>query len=198
MRMTVFQARFINFLARIRKILGGALTISHERKINALTPNDASTYCRGRGICCRQDTRFRAQSTIDIRTGDLVVDLKTRLVSVHDKPVRVTCREYCIFELLSVRKGAIVTKQMLLDHLYGGMDAPELKIIDVFVCNLRKKLAQATGGNHYIETVWGAAICFATRQQQGPPGHVPIMPEARFVSAHIDDRPVHIVKPRPD
>jgi len=69
--------------------------------------------------------------------------------------MRVTCKEYSIFELLSVHKGAIVTKQMLLDHLYDGVDAPELKIIDVFVCNLRKKLAQATGGNHYIETVWG-------------------------------------------
>jgi DNA-binding winged helix-turn-helix (wHTH) protein len=48
-----------------------------------------------------------------------------------------------------------LTKEMLLNHLYGGMDEPELKIIDVFVCKLRKKLAQATGGEHYIETVWG-------------------------------------------
>ena len=95
----------------------------------------------------------KRQSTI--RTGDLVVDLKTRVISVHDKAVRVTCKEYCIFELLSVHKGAIVTKQTLLDHLYDGVDAPELKIIDVFVCNLRKKLVQATGGQHYIETVWG-------------------------------------------
>lgn len=103
-----------------------------------------------RGI--RGSARNR-QSTI--RTGDLVVDLKTRVISVHDKPMRATCKEYCIFELLSVHKGAIVTKQMLLDHLYDGVDAPELKIIDVFVCNLRKKLAQATGGQRYIETVWG-------------------------------------------
>ena len=44
---------------------------------------------------------------------------------------------------------------MFLNHLYGGMGEPELKIIDVFVCKLRKKLAQATGGSHYIETVWG-------------------------------------------
>ena len=95
-----------------------------------------------------------------IRTGDLVIDLKTRVVSVHDKPVRVTCKEYSIFELLSVHKGAIVTRQMLLDHLYDGVDAPELKIIDVFVCNLRKKLAQATGGQRYIETVWGRGFIF--------------------------------------
>jgi two-component system cell cycle response regulator CtrA len=113
-------------------------------------PTVADEVSAARG---KRDSASNRQSTI--RTGDLVVDLKTRLVSVHDKPAPVTCREYCIFELLSVRKGAIVTKQMLLDHLYGGMDAPELKIIDVFVCYLRKKLAQATGGNHYIETVWG-------------------------------------------
>ena len=91
----------------------------------------------------------------EIRTGELVVDLETRVVSVHDKPVPLTGKEYCIFELLSLRKGKVVTKQMLLDHLYGGMNEPELKIIDVLVCYLRKKLAQATGGKHQIETVWG-------------------------------------------
>ena len=79
-----------------------------------------------------------------IRTGNLVVDLDSRLVSVHDIPVRLT-----------VRQGTTVTKEMLLNHLYGGTDEPQLKIIDVFVCKLRKKLAPATGGNHYIETVWG-------------------------------------------
>ena len=42
-----------------------------------------------------------------------------------------------------------------LNHLYGGRDEPELKIIDVFICKLRKKLANAAKGNNYIETVWG-------------------------------------------
>ena len=90
-----------------------------------------------------------------IRTGDLVVDLNTRVVSVDNKPVHLTGKEYDILELLSLRKGTTITKEMFLNHLYGGMDEPELKIIDVFVCKLRKKLAQATGGNHYIETIWG-------------------------------------------
>lgn len=90
-----------------------------------------------------------------IRTGDLVVDLNTRVVAANDKPVHLTGKEYGILELLSLRKGTTLTKEMLLNHLYGGMDEPELKIIDVFVCKLRKKLAQATGGNHYIETIWG-------------------------------------------
>jgi two-component system cell cycle response regulator CtrA len=73
----------------------------------------------------RGSTRNR-QSTI--RTGDLVVDLESRVISVNDRPVRLTGKEYCIFELLSLRKGAIVTKGMLLDHLYGEMDAPELSL----------------------------------------------------------------------
>jgi DNA-binding winged helix-turn-helix (wHTH) protein/transposase-like protein len=93
------------------------------------------------------------QSTI--RTGDLVVDLEARVLSVHDKPVPLTSKEYCICELFSLRKDTVVTKQMLLDHLYGGMDEPNPRIINVFVCHLRKKLAQATAGKHYIETVWG-------------------------------------------
>jgi len=57
--------------------------------------------------------------------------------------------------LLSLRKGTTLTKEMFLNHLYGGMDEPELKIIDVFVCKLRKKLSVATKGENYIETVWG-------------------------------------------
>jgi two-component system cell cycle response regulator CtrA len=90
-----------------------------------------------------------------LRIGKLVVNLGTRAVTVGGKQVQLTDKEYDIFALLSLRKGTILTKEMFLDHLYGGMDEPELKIIDVFVCKLRKKLAQATGGHHYIETVWG-------------------------------------------
>ena len=90
-----------------------------------------------------------------IRTGKLAVNLDARIVSVEDQPVHLTGKEYGILELLSLRKGTILTKEMFLDRLYHGMNEPELKIIDVFLCKLRKKLAQATGGNHYIETVWG-------------------------------------------
>jgi two-component system, cell cycle response regulator CtrA len=85
----------------------------------------------------------------------LAVNLDTRIVSVDDQPVHLTGKEYAILELLSLRKGITLTKEMFLNHLYRGVGEPELKIIDVFVCTLRRKLAQATGGNHYIETVWG-------------------------------------------
>jgi DNA-binding winged helix-turn-helix (wHTH) protein len=94
-------------------------------------------------------------SEATIQTGRLLVNLDTGVVSVEDQPVHLTGKEYGILELLSLHKGTTLTKEMFLDHLYGGMDEPEPKIIDVFVCKLRKKLAHATGGKHYIETVWG-------------------------------------------
>src|SRR3989475_1574718 len=97
----------------------------------------------------------QAQSESLVRTGRLVVDLDARVVSVDDQPVHLTGKEYGILELLSLRKGTTLTKEMFLNHLYGGMDEPELKIIDVFICKLRKKLANASNGKNYIETVWG-------------------------------------------
>lgn len=93
-----------------------------------------------------------AQSTIT--TGKLVVNLDSRTVDVDSKPLHLTGKEYGIIELLSLRKGTTLTKEMFLNHLYGGMDEPEVKIIDVFICKLRKKIEQMTGEN-YIETVWG-------------------------------------------
>src|SRR5467141_3426166 len=99
--------------------------------------------------------RSKGHSESTIQTGKLLVNLDSRIVSDENQPVHVTGKEYGILELLSLRKGTTLTKEMFLNHLYGGMDEPELKIIDVFVCKLRKKLAQATGGKHYIETVWG-------------------------------------------
>jgi len=99
--------------------------------------------------------RAKGHSESVIRTGKLLVNLDSRTVEVDSQPLRLTGKEYGILELLSLRKGTTLTKEMFLNHLYGGMDEPELKIIDVFVCKLRKKLSQATGGENYIETVWG-------------------------------------------
>ena len=99
--------------------------------------------------------RSKGHSDSVIRTGKLTVNLDSRSVEVEGRPVHLTGKEYGILELLSLRKGTTLTKEMFLNHLYGGMDEPELKIIDVFVCKLRKKLGQATGGANYIETVWG-------------------------------------------
>ena len=99
--------------------------------------------------------RSKGHSDSIIRTGKLSVNLDTRTVEVDKQPLHLTGKEYGILELLSLRKGTTLTKEMFLNHLYGGMDEPELKIIDVFVCKLRKKLASATNGANYIETVWG-------------------------------------------
>jgi two-component system cell cycle response regulator CtrA len=99
--------------------------------------------------------RSKGHSESVIKTGKLVVNLDTRSVDVDGRRLHVTGKEYSILELLSLRKGTTLTKEMFLDHLYGGIDEPELKIIDVFICKLRKKIATATGGQHYIETVWG-------------------------------------------
>ncbi len=94
-----------------------------------------------------------AQSLIE--TGRMTVNLDARTVEVDKMPVHLTGKEYGIIELLSLRKGSTLTKEMFLNHLYGGMDEPELKIIDVFICKLRRKLSDATGGENYIETIWG-------------------------------------------
>ncbi len=99
--------------------------------------------------------RSKGYSESIIQTGKLSVNLDTRTVEVNSHPLHLTGKEYGILELLSLRKGTTLTKEMFLNHLYGGMDEPELKIIDVFVCKLRKKLSSATGGENYIETVWG-------------------------------------------
>jgi len=98
-------------------------------------------------------SKGHAQSVIE--TGRMRVNLDARTVEVDGQPVHLTSKEYGILELLSLRKGTTLTKEMFLNHLYGGMDEPELKIIDVFICKLRKKLSAATGGENYIETVWG-------------------------------------------
>jgi two-component system, cell cycle response regulator CtrA len=98
-------------------------------------------------------SKGHAQSLLSI--GDLVVNLDSKLVEVRGNRVQLTGKEYQMLELLALRKGSTLTKEMFLNHLYGGMDEPELKIIDVFICKLRKKLFNASGGKDYIETIWG-------------------------------------------
>jgi len=98
-------------------------------------------------------SKGHAQSVI--KTGEICVNLDAKTVEVAGRAVHLTGKEYQMLELLSLRKGTTLTKEMFLNHLYGGMDEPELKIIDVFICKLRKKLSEASGGHNHIETVWG-------------------------------------------
>jgi len=97
-------------------------------------------------------SKGHAQSIINI--DDLRVDLDRKIVEISGVRVNLTAKEYQMLELLSLRKGTTITKETFLNHLYGGMDEPEPKIVDVFMCKLRKKLAGASGGKDYIETVW--------------------------------------------
>jgi two-component system, cell cycle response regulator CtrA len=98
-------------------------------------------------------SKGHAQSVIEC--GDLVVNLDTKIAQINGTPLHLTGKEYQILELLSLRMGMTQTKDMVLNHLYGGMDEPEMKIIDVFICKLRRKLTNASGGKDYIETIWG-------------------------------------------
>ena len=99
--------------------------------------------------------RSKGHSQSLIKTGDIALNLDGKTVEVRGNTVHLTGKEYQMLELLSLRKGTTLTKEMFLNHLYVGMDEPELKIIDVFICKLRKKLSEATGRENHIETVWG-------------------------------------------
>ncbi len=99
--------------------------------------------------------RSKGHSESVVRFDKVSINFDTRVVEVDGTQVHLTNKEYAILELLAMRKGTVLTKEMFLNHLYSSMDEPEIKIIDVFVCKLRKKLADASGGTNYIETVWG-------------------------------------------
>ena len=99
--------------------------------------------------------RSRGHSESIIRTGNIALNLDTRSAEVCGLPVHLTPSEYKVLELLSLRKNSVLTKEMCLNHLYNGLREPEVKIIDVFICKLRKKLAAAAEGDNQIETVWG-------------------------------------------
>lgn len=113
--------------------------------------NRAELVARIQAIVRR--SKGHAQSVV--RVGRLEVNLETRTAAIDGGPLHLTGKEYGILELLAMRKGTTLTKEQFLNHLYGGIDEPELKIIDVFICKLRKKLNQASGGDNFIETVWG-------------------------------------------
>jgi two-component system, cell cycle response regulator CtrA len=119
--------------------------------------------------------RAKGHATSEIRIGRLAIDLASRTVTVEGQPLKVTAKEYGILELLALRRGTTLSKEVFLDHLYGGIDEPEQKIIDVFICKLRKKI-QALSGEPGIETVWGQG--YVLREPQGgAPGLAEAAPE---------------------
>jgi two-component system, cell cycle response regulator CtrA len=109
--------------------------------------------------------RSRGHARSIVQTDDLIVNVDAKTVYVKQICVNLTGKEYQMLELLSLRRGTTITKEMFLSQLYGGMDEPEIKIIDVFMCKIRKKLAIASGGKDYIETVWGRGYLLREPQQ---------------------------------
>ena len=90
-----------------------------------------------------------------VRTGAMEINLNSKIVTIGGKVLHLTSKEYALLELLGMRKGTTINKEQFLNHLYGGMDEPEMKIIDVFLCKIRRKIEKLSEGEEYIETVWG-------------------------------------------
>jgi two-component system, cell cycle response regulator CtrA len=99
--------------------------------------------------------RSKGASSSKIKVGKINLDIESRTVDVNGTVLSLTSKEYGILELLMLRKGTPIKKETFISHLYGGIDEPEIKIIDVFVCKLRKKIQDLSGGENYIETLWG-------------------------------------------
>jgi len=123
--------------------------------------------------------RSKGFSQPTVRIGPIELNLDSREVTVDGREVHLTGKEYSILELLVLRKGMVLTKEAFLNHLYGGMDEPEMKIIDVFICKLRKKLAVA-GADNLIGTVWGRGYMIREPSIDGMPEEEPIMEPLRL------------------
>jgi len=113
-------------------------------------------------------SKGHAESTI--RFGSVELNIESKKVYVGDVQIHFTGKEYQILELLCLRMGQTLTKEIFLNHLYGGMDEPELKIVDVFMSKIRKKLEGATG-ERIIETVWGQGYVIERRNNKEIPNH---------------------------
>ena len=99
--------------------------------------------------------RAKGHADAVVRTGGMEINLNSKIVTINGKVLNLTGKEYALFELLALRKGTTINKEQFLNHLYGGMDEPEMKIIDVFLCKIRRKIEKLAPAEEYIQTVWG-------------------------------------------
>jgi two-component system cell cycle response regulator CtrA len=129
--------------------------------------------------------RSKGHSQSVIRTGKLAVNLDAKTVEVDTARVHLTGKEYAMLELLSLRKGTTLTKEMFLNHLYGGMDEPELKIIDVFICKLRKKLPSPAAATITSRPSGAAAMCCAIPRRSRKPRSPEAAPFRQDITAGV-------------
>jgi two-component system cell cycle response regulator CtrA len=150
-------------------ILSGTASIEHKVKGLGYGADDYMTkpFHKAELIArvCAIVRRSQGHAESIVQTGDLIVNVDAKTVHINQIRVNLTGKEYQMLELLSLRKGTTITKEMFLSQLYGGMDEPEIKIIDVFMCKIRKKLAIASNGIDYIETVWGRGYLLREPQE---------------------------------
>ena len=99
--------------------------------------------------------RAKGYSSACVKIGKMNVNLDTKIITIDDKNLKLTKKEYALMELLALRQNTTVSKEQLLNHLYGAMDEPDMKIIDVFLFRIRDKIAKISSGKEYIQTVWG-------------------------------------------
>lgn len=117
--------------------------------------------------------RSRGHAEPQIRIGELTVNLEARTATAAEKTLKLTGKEYQILELLALRRGITINKEMFLNYMYGGIDEPEIKIVDVFMCKLRRKISDTLGRPHagveYIETVWGRGYVLKAPGEEAAP-----------------------------
>ena len=152
------------------RILTPVLLISNrsaldDRAISMLRPDDdyivhpfnaKELAHRARKMC-----RGVSSSNVSLITniGPIAVDFDRHKTLVHDRKVNLTCKKQQIIEIMASNKGRVISKEMFLNEMYNRLDEPEERVIDVFICKLRKKLERSTGGHEYIQTVWGRGYC---------------------------------------
>jgi two-component system, cell cycle response regulator CtrA len=147
-------ARSMSEAARLRILQAGA----DDLIVNALSHEEVFMKIQN---LIRRSRGFQESS---LRIGSVEINMNAKKIFANGMPVTLTKKEYQIAEILALRKGAVLSKEAILDHLYGGLDEPNPKIIDVFICKIRKKL-QSMGVNDFIETNWGRGYMVIDHRQ---------------------------------
>ncbi len=150
-------ARSMTEIARLRILQAGA----DDLIVNALSHEEVFMKIQN---LIRRSRGFQENS---LWIGAVEINMNAKKIFAKGKPVMLTKKEYQIAEILALRKGAVLSKEAILDHLYGGLDEPNPKIIDVFICKIRKKL-QSMGVDDFIETNWGRGYMVIDHRQDVP------------------------------